>query len=126
MKAALFAAVLVLAASPALADVNVAGNDQQITVECGKHKNVNVTGNRAVITLAGPCELIRLAGNKATVKGSVARVIISGNDNNLVLDAVDEIVVSGNKNTALFKRGVKAKQPKVLDSGNDNHVGQSK
>lgn len=126
MRAALFAAVLVLAASPAIADVNVAGNHQKINVECGKHKIVNISGNHAVITLSGACDLISIAGNHATVRGSVDRVLIDGNNNKLALDAVDQIVVRGNKNIVSFKKGNKEKAPVVTNFGNENNIGPNK
>ena len=126
LKITLLAATLALTATAARADVNIIDNDQKVTVDCAKDKEVNIVGNKAVITLNGTCDRLNISGNKATVKGSVLSVQVSGNSNTVALDAVDELLVSGNKNTVSYKKGLKAKKPSVLNSGTDNKVSQEK
>jgi len=127
MKPVLFAAALVLATTAAArADVSILDNDQTVTVDCAKDKSVSILGNKATVTLKGTCDAVNVAGNKASVKGSAVRVHVAGNDNTLALDAADEILVSGNKNTVSYKKGIKEKAPRVSSPGSDNKVGLAK
>jgi hypothetical protein len=126
MKTILFAAALALTASTASADIMVADNNQKLAVDCAKDKLVTVSGNHATITLTGTCEGVIVSGNHATVKGSSVRVLVSGNNNTVEIDAADEIHVTGNKNTVSYKKGIKAKAPKVSNPGNNNSVSAGK
>jgi hypothetical protein len=129
LKITLLAATLALAAAAAAtarADVNLFDNDQKVTVDCAKDKEVNITGNKATVTLTGTCEVVNISGNKATVKGSVRNANVSGNENTLVLDAVDAILVSGNKNTISYKKPVKEKKTSSMNTGTDNKISQGK
>lgn len=125
-KITLATALLALATTTAAADVVVIDNNAKIKVDCAKDKTVTIVGNSAQITLTGACDRVTISGNKANVKGSVGTALVSGNDNTLELDAVDEITVSGNKNTVSFKKGLKAKLPKVANTGTDNKLSQGK
>src|SRR5690348_16647249 len=114
MKITLAAAsILALAAATAHADGNLFDNNQKVTVDCAKDKTVNITGNKATVTLTGTCQAVNISGNNATVKGSVQHAQVSGNDNTLELDAVDHVMVSGNKNSITYKKAVKDKQTSV-------------
>jgi hypothetical protein len=126
MKTILFTLVLALAAKTAAADISIFDNDQTVTVDCAKDKTVNVVGNNATVTLTGTCDSIQVAGNKATVAGSVVTASITGNENTLALDAVDTVSVTGNKNTVTYKKAIKAKKTKVSTLGNHNKVSQAK
>lgn len=128
MKITLLAATLSLAAAGATAhaDVNLVDNNQKVTVDCAKDKSVNIAGNKATVTLTGTCEMINISGNKATVKGSALHVQVSGNANELALDAADHIMVSGNENTITYKKAAKAKKTAVMDSGTDNKISLKK
>ena len=126
LKITLAAATLALAAGTAAADVNIVDNNKTITVDCAKHKLVNIAGNKATVTLKGTCEGVNISGNKATIKGSVLIANVSGNDNTLTLDGVDSVLVSGNENAVTYKKAVKDKSTKVMDSGTNNKVSQTK
>jgi len=78
------------------------------------------------VTLTGTCDAVNISGNKATVKGSARHVQISGNDNELALDAADHIMVSGNNNAITYKRAAKDKKTAVMDSGENNKVSLKK
>lgn len=126
MKMLFLAAALALTASAAAADVMVVDNNQKLTVDCAKDKTVTVAGNKATITLNGTCEAVIVSGNHASVKGSSVRFLVSGNDNTVDVDAADEIQVTGNKNTVSYKKGIKAKAPRVSNPGNNNTVSAGK
>ena len=127
MKTILLAAALVLAAAaPAAADITILDNQQKVTVNCAKDKGINILGNHAVVTLDGTCEKVTIAGNHASVTGSSAKVHIAGNHNTVSLDAVDELLVSGNRNTVSYKKGLKEKTSKVSISGKYNKVNPEK
>lgn len=122
MKTVLFATALTLAATAAYADVNIFDNKQTVTVDCAKDKAVNITGNNAVVTLKGTCDVVNISGNDAKVTGSVATANVSGNNNTLTLDAVDAVLTTGNKNTVSYKKSVKAKKTTVANTGNENKI----
>jgi Protein of unknown function (DUF3060) len=126
LKVSLITAVLALAATTALADVNIVDNKQKLTVDCAKEKGVNITGNKAEVTLNGTCEYVNISGNNATVKGSTRTANVSGNDNALTLDAVDQILVTGNKNTISYKKSAKEKKTSTANTGENNKITQGK
>jgi hypothetical protein len=126
LRITLLAATLALTAATAHAGVTITDNNQKVTVDCAKEKTVNIIGNRATVTLKGTCDGVNISGNRASVTGSAVLVNVSGNDNTLALDAVDGVVVSGNENTVTYKKPVKEKATKVMNSGNDNKVSQAK
>jgi protein-disulfide isomerase len=126
MKLTLIAVTLVLAAAAARADVNVVDNGKTLTVDCAKDKNVVITANKVTLTLTGTCARVMITGNDATVKGSANQVYIPGNNNKVELDAIDELMIAGNKNTVSYRKGIKNKSPKVANPGNDNKVSQTK
>src|SRR5689334_13459953 len=118
----LAAATLALTAATARAGVNIIDNDAKLTIDCAKEKTVNIVGNNATLTLSGTCLEVNISGNEANIKGSVEHVNISGNDNTLALDAVDQILISGNKNKVTYKKTIKAKKTNALNTGNDNKI----
>jgi hypothetical protein len=121
------ALALVIAVSPAFADVLIDDNNKTVTVDCAKDKSVMVNGNGAKITLKGTCTNLLLSGNGATISGSVADVMISGNNNKLALEATLSIKVSGNDNTVGYKKSTDAnKKVGVLNSGERNKIAQAK
>ena len=124
MKRVLFA--LVCIGSTAYADVNVLDNDETITVDCAKDKTVNIVGNTAKIVLTGVCDMVQISGNEAKVSGSVKAARVSGNDNKLLLEAVDSIMVSGNDNTITYKKPIAKKKTGVLNSGNHNKIAKAR
>jgi hypothetical protein len=113
-----------LLASSAFADVTVMDNDKTLTVDCAKDKNVNLVGNRITVTLTGTCENVRVTGNHESVTGSVLHVYVAGNNNKLALDAVDQISIAGNKNTATYKKPVAKKKTSISNTGKDNKISQ--
>jgi phosphate-selective porin len=125
----LLAATLALTAATAAtarADVNIPDDDAKLTVDCAKHKAVNIAGDRANITLVGTCLEVNIAGSKATVRGSVHRVSVSGDHNTFVLDTVDQILISGDHNSISYKRSGKGAKPALADTGESNQVNQAK
>jgi hypothetical protein len=107
----------------AAADAMFADNKQTATVDCAKDKAVIVSGNEATITLTGVCDSVMVSGNKATVKGSAKKVVVSGNENTAELDVVDNLLVSGNSNTVSYKASSDPKKKtKVSNPGNKNKV----
>ena len=115
---------LSLLASTASADVTVMDNNKTLTVDCAKDKNVNLVGNHITVTLTGTCENVKVTGNHETVTGSVLNAYVAGNNNTLTLDAVDQISVAGNKNTATYKKPVAKKKTSVSNTGKDNKITQ--
>lgn len=119
-------ASLLLVPAIAGADVMVSDNDQTVTVDCAKDKNVHVSGNKATVTLTGVCDKVLLDGNEISLTGSAVTVGIRGNDNTATLEAVDGILTPGNKNKVTWKKGVKKAKPKISNAGNGNKIAKVK
>ncbi|HLL24559.1 MAG TPA: DUF3060 domain-containing protein [Kofleriaceae bacterium] len=115
---------LVVLSAPVSADVTVMDNDQTLTVDCAKDKNVNLVGNHIKVTLTGTCTSVKVTGNHATVIGSTTNAFVSGSHTTLTLEAVDTISVSGNKNTVTYKKPIAKKKTAVSNMGKDNSVTQ--
>jgi len=120
-------ASLLLAASPALADVSVIDNHKTVKVDCTKDKTTTVLGNENTITATGTCTLISVAGNKNVIKAdTTTKLEVAGNDNTASVTAADEISVPGSRNTVSWKKGASGKAPAVSNPGKDNKVSQAK
>jgi len=119
---------LVLGSGIASADIMNIDDDQTLTVDCAKDKNVNLTGNKNKITLNGTCKSVNISGNENEVNGTTIQVKVSGNENTFTLEAVDSILVSGNDNKISYKATVTKTKKKtgVLNSGNGNKIGKVK
>jgi hypothetical protein len=111
-----------LAAPAARADITVLDNNKTIDVDCAKDARINLQGNHLTINASGVCTAISIDGNEATVTGSAIRVIINGNHNTLDLAAADEVAVRGNENTVTVHKPVKAKAPRVSNTGKNNRL----
>lgn len=119
-------ATIMLAAAAAHADVKVVDDGAKLTVDCAKEKVVYISGEKVTITLTGTCDELNISSDGSTVKGSVLHINISGDDNTFVLDAVDQILVSGDRNTISYKKAGKAKKTGVVSTGTGNKITQVK
>jgi len=126
LRITLCAAMFALVAATARADVLINDDGAKITIDCAKDKVVHVAGDKVRIELTGTCDQVNISGDDGTLKGSVLSVNVSGDDNTLALDAVDQILVSGDRNTITYKKAAKAKKTGVLSSGKNNKVSQVK
>ena len=117
-------AMLVLMAATASAEISIVDNNKKLTVDCAKAKEVNLIGNNISVTLVGTCKLITVTGNSATVTGSGEKFYIAGNGNTVAAEVVDEIHITGNKNTVSWRKGTSKPSPKISNPGKDNKVTQ--
>ncbi len=115
-------ATLLALTSLASSDVSLVDNQQTVSVDCAKDKQVSLVGNNITATLVGTCSKVSIAGHHNTVTGSATTVWIAGNSNTANLDKVDELIVPGNKNTATYHGPLAAKATKVSNLGNDNTI----
>ena len=122
MKGLLASLVLLATASPAAADVSIVSNHAKKTVDCRKHKSVNIAGNHVKLTLKGVCDKVLIAGNHAKVTGSATTFYLAGNHNVVNADGTDDITVPGNHNTVIWARGLSVDEPSVSAPGNENKV----
>lgn len=120
------ALLVLLVSSPALADVSYTDNKKTATHDCAKQPDFSITGNEVTLTLTGWCNKVLVAGNKAKITGVAKRVLVSGNENTLELDATNTVDVTGNKNVVTWKRVVDGNREKVSNTGTDNRVGKAK
>lgn len=126
LRITLAAAASLLVAATARADIKVVDDGAKITVDCAKDKAVFISGEKVTITLTGTCDEVNISSDGSTVKGSTIRLNISGDGNTLVLDAIDQIMASGDRNTITYKKTVKAKKLGTMISGSDNKITQVK
>jgi len=122
MKGLLAGLVLFATAAPAAADVSIVNNHAKKTVDCRKHKAINIVGNHAKITLKGVCDKVMIAGNHAKVTGSATVFYLAGNHNVVNAVATDDITAPGNHNTVIWARGLSVDEPSVSAPGNENKI----
>lgn len=115
-------ATLLALTSAASADVSIIDNDQAVTVDCAKDKQVSIMGNDITVTLTGTCTKVSIAGNNAKLTGSASAVSIAGNENTATLTNVDTLMVAGNDNKVTYKGPVSAKKTKVSAPGSGNSI----
>jgi hypothetical protein len=120
------AMLVLLVSSPALADVSYVDNGKRGTHDCAKNPDFSITGNEVTLALNGTCNKVLVAGNKAKITGIAKRVLVSGNENTLELDATNTVDVTGNKNVVTWKKVIDGNKEKVSNSGTDNRVGKAK
>src|SRR5262245_60763684 len=90
---------LVVAMSPARAEKVYTG-DKTITFDCGKDPEVTISTNKAKITLTGTCKGVTLTGGDNTVSiDAVDELVWTGGPNTFTINTVREIVANGNGNT---------------------------
>jgi Protein of unknown function (DUF3060) len=120
-------AIAALAFSPAArADVTVMDNDKTIDVDCAKDPNVSLMGNHLTLTTKGVCGRIVVAGNEATITASASMVSVTGNKNTVALDSADDVSVTGNDNNVSVNKPVKAKSPRISNTGSRNKIKRAK
>lgn len=111
-----------LAAPAARADITVLDNDKTIAVDCAKDGRISLQGNHITVNATGVCTEIIIDGNEVTVNGSAAVVAVDGNHNTVNLAAADTVSVRGNDNTVTVARPVKAKAPRISNTGKHNKI----
>lgn len=112
--------------SSAAADIYITENEQTLTVDCAKDKNVSIQGNESTITLVGTCAAVSIDGNETKLVGSAKSVAINGNENKVTLDRVDALAVNGNNNKVTWNRPLTQKKARVSNLGNGNKVSRAK
>jgi hypothetical protein len=111
-----------LAAPAARADITVLDNNKTIDADCAKDGRISLQGNHITVNATGVCTEITIDGNEVTVNGSAAVVAVNGNHNTINLVAADSVSVRGNDNTVSVARPVKAKAPRVSNTGKHNKI----
>ena len=77
------------------------------------------------ITLNGQDVLISGNDNKITIKGLIGKITITGKDNDLVIESVNQIIISGNGNFVSWEKTSNGNQkPNITDKGGYNNVGR--
>jgi hypothetical protein len=96
MKKVVFIALLVPAT--VVADKSFTG-DKKITWDCAKDPELSITTGKADITITGACKSIAITGgdNKLVIE-SVDDLVLNGNNIVTKVGTLAEIVVNGNKN----------------------------
>ena len=125
-----------LIALMALVPVTGCGDDSQTCVsytvvttathDCAKGPNVSIDTSDGTFKLTGTCERVLISGgnNKVTIEAT-KRIDINGAKNVVEVDAVDVIRVNSSGNTINYKKGLTRKTPDVVAVGDNNSIIQS-
>jgi len=87
----------------------VGENNGDRVIRCNG-RDVEVDGNQNTITLSGNCAVI----------------LVKGNHNRVAVESVAWLRLIGNDNQVSWARGVRGRQPNVVDVGSRNSVAQSR
>jgi hypothetical protein len=96
------------------------------THDCAKGANVSIDASDGTFKLTGTCERMLISGgnNKVTIEAA-KRIDINGAKNVVEVDAVDVIRVNSSGNTINYKKGLTRKTPDVVAVGDNNSIIQS-
>ena len=86
--------------------VQLAGNDQNMTHECEIGERVELVG----------------ANNIARLRGQCIGLYVTGDNNSIEIDVIDEIRIRGDRNDVRWRRGFTVERPNMLESGGRNTV----
>lgn len=104
--------------------------DQRIVShDCADDDTVTVDADENVVTISGPCRLVRVKGeqNQITLTSS-ARIEVTGSQNHVTVEAVDTMRVPGSQNWITYRRTVsrsKGAKPKITSTGHDNVISRA-
>lgn len=75
------------------------------------------------ISLQGENVLLSGSNNKITIKGIVGKISITGKDNDVYIETVNHITVSGNGNFVSWEKSTNANgKPVIVDKGGYNNI----
>ncbi|MFO0723827.1 MAG: DUF3060 domain-containing protein [Myxococcota bacterium] len=84
--------------------IQISGTEKVIAQKCTAGVEVYVSGNHNLVTISGECKLVN----------------VSGLENNVRLEAAQQIVLSGKDNAVSYKRGIKTADPEIITAGIGN------
>ena len=118
--------LLLLVPAVAVADKSFTG-DKEITWDCGKDPKVSITTGNATITLTGTCTDIAITGSDNTLTADyLDDFVVNGNNTKVKVGTLGEIVINGNKNSVIYKKPKSGKAPDYQDNGKGNSVSKEK
>lgn len=88
---------------------------------------IKYTGNDfdEEVQVDGQEVLISGNNNKLTIKGKATTLVITGKDNDIVIESVNDIVITGNGNFVSWEKSqLHSGKPTVKDTGGYNNVGK--
>jgi hypothetical protein len=92
-------------------------------IDCAKTSTFSYAENDGTFTLQGKCDKLLLSGNNNKVRvESVNNVMLSGNENTVEATKVDIIATSGNDNKVTYKGPNTGTKTKVMNTGNGNKI----
>jgi hypothetical protein len=93
------------------------------THRCADGQSIVVDASKATFGISGPCGniVVKGADNKLTVE-SARRVDIDGPNNQLEIDAVDDVKATSAGNTIVYKRGLTRPTANVVTMGDNNKI----
>lgn len=95
-------------------------NTQTIAPDAVKYTNSN---KEEEVIVDGKDVLLSGNDNKLTFKGTIGKILITGKDNDITIETVNKITVSGNGNFVSWEKSTNAKgKPVVEDKGGYNNI----
>lgn len=86
--------------------VQLAGNDQNLRHDCEIGERVELVGSNNIVRIQGQCVGLH----------------VTGDNNSIEIDVVDEIRFRGDRNDVRWRRGFTVDQPNMLETGGRNQV----
>ena len=93
---------------------------QEIAADAIKYADNNKEDE---VTIDGKDVFISGNDNRLTFKGTIGKIIITGKDNDILIESVNQIIVSGNGNFVSWEKSTNASsKPIIQDKGGYNNI----
>lgn len=86
--------------------VQLAANDQNLSHDCEIGERVELVGSNNIVNIRGQCIGLH----------------VSGDNNSIEIEVVDEIRIRGDRNDIRWRRGFTVERPNMLETGGRNRV----
>lgn len=118
----IFCVLIIFAAPPEILEPKVKNatilDAQTIIINLNEDDNIYEYANNQDIHISG-------ISNRINIKGNCKKVLISGADNEIILDTVQEIILKGNNNILTWNYSkLPDNKPIITDKGSQNKIEQ--
>jgi hypothetical protein len=93
--------------------------------DCAKVPYASVNASDGTFTFTSTCEKIAVNGGNNKVRIEATKTVrINGEKNVVEINAADKISIDGSGNTIIYRKGLTAKTPNLVSTGDNNSVTQ--
>ncbi|HMG53701.1 MAG TPA: DUF3060 domain-containing protein [Kofleriaceae bacterium] len=126
MRHLIFALPILLASLPATADKTITSN-KTAAWDCAKDPTVHIMHGNGSYRFKGSCKsIIVQGGNNQVVVEAVEQLQILGGNNTIEVGALDTASIVGADNKLTWRKAMSGDQPKVSTVGAGNQIAQAK